>query len=177
MYQDLEEKIKLKSVALRELRDKYGGGGNSSQEFICQTDKSSHTCAALRQQVNLQVQCLLCIKETGDVFDLVLWFVEMLRCSTVTGNKHTHSIKYESLFIYSFYVDPTRTGVTPSCLCFYRTNPLNGGWLRRSSCGTVWRRDWIKCCWKQWERLRLWIITAALRSPCRHKGICMKGCR
>eukprot|EP00064_Thunnus_orientalis_P020450 superscaffoldBa00005630_g20585 len=48
--QDLQEKIKLKSAALQELRDKHGGGGNSSQDFICQTDNSTQTCAALMQQ-------------------------------------------------------------------------------------------------------------------------------
>lgn len=50
-YQELEEKIKLKSSALQELRDKQEGA--SSQDFVCQTELSSSNCAALIRQVTL----------------------------------------------------------------------------------------------------------------------------
>lgn len=54
--QDLEESIRQKSAALQELRGKRDGGDKViSCDFICQTDKSIQSCAALTQQVNVLV--------------------------------------------------------------------------------------------------------------------------
>lgn len=47
LFQDLEEKIKMKSAALQELKDKH-----SNEDFIRQIDDSAKTCAALTQQVS-----------------------------------------------------------------------------------------------------------------------------
>lgn len=53
MYQGLEEKIRQKSAALQELRDKLcSGKGNSSCDFLSQTDESIQACAALTQRVS-----------------------------------------------------------------------------------------------------------------------------
>lgn len=61
MCQGLEEKIRQKSAALQELRDKVDGGRCS---FVSQTDKCIQACVALTQQVNdagenVDVKCFM----------------------------------------------------------------------------------------------------------------------
>ncbi|XP_027134505.1 nesprin-2 isoform X2 [Larimichthys crocea] len=63
--QDLEEKIRQKSAALQELRDKVGGESGSC-DFILQTNKSIEACAALTQQNDSVKQRLVQVHELWD---------------------------------------------------------------------------------------------------------------
>ncbi|XP_037652752.1 nesprin-2-like isoform X2 [Sebastes umbrosus] len=75
--QDLEEKIRQKSAALQELRDKRDGGGANGSS---QVDKCIQACAALRQQHDSVKQRLI---QARQLWDCVEKRLNQMRLKTV----------------------------------------------------------------------------------------------
>ncbi|XP_063764618.1 nesprin-2-like isoform X1 [Eleginops maclovinus] len=88
--QDLEEKIRQKSAALQEMREKLDGGENSSCDLIPQTDKSIQACAALTQQHALVKQRLA---EAQQLWDCVEKQLKQMKLKT---ERTSQTLQYHS---------------------------------------------------------------------------------